>query len=72
MASKFLSVDDVALDMKEGGFPVKGQSIREQARTEPRLLGFPVSVIGNKVLIPAEGYENWKKGITYDNNKTLN
>ena len=35
-----------------GFIGVNPQSIREQARTDPRALGFPVSVMGTRVLIP--------------------
>ena len=31
---------------------VDAQSIRVQARQDPSLLGFPVSVVGNRTLIP--------------------
>lgn len=35
---------------------VNPQSIREQAHNDPKKLGFPVSVIGTRVLIPKEPF----------------
>lgn len=35
---------------------VNPQSIREQAHTDPKMLGFPVCVIGTRVLIPKEPF----------------
>lgn len=35
---------------------VNPQSIREQAHRDPAKLGFPVSVIGTRVLIPKEPF----------------
>jgi hypothetical protein len=32
------------------------QSLRVQARTEPRLLGFPVVVVGTRLLIPKKPF----------------
>ncbi len=35
---------------------VHPQSIREQAHRDPKKLGFPVSVVGTRVLIPKEPF----------------
>ncbi len=43
----FLRAEDVA-----GILGVNPQSIRDQAHSDPRALGFPVSVIGSSTLIP--------------------
>lgn len=37
-------------------FSTDPQSIRVQAHEDPRKLGFPVVVIGTRVLIPREGF----------------
>lgn len=34
-------------------------SITLQAREDPRLLGFPVTVMGTRTRIPREGFVNW-------------
>ena len=39
------------------------QGIRVQARTAPDLLGFPVSVVGNRVLIPRKPFIAFFEGI---------
>ena len=35
---------------------VDAQSIRVQARQDPSLLGFPVTVVGNKTIIPRKPF----------------
>ena len=35
---------------------VNPQSIRDQAHIDPKMLGFPVCVIGTRVLIPKESF----------------
>lgn len=57
MTTDTISVNEVAEDL--GCNP---QSIREQAQRDPSKLGFPVSVVGSRVYIPREGYNNWKNG----------
>lgn len=37
------------------------ESLRVQARREPDALGFPVVVIGNRVLIPKDGFVHYCK-----------
>lgn len=54
---EFLTPADIA--------PILGvnpQSIRTQAQKDVRQLGFPASVIGNRVLIPKEGFLKWIGG----------
>ena len=41
---------------------VDAQSIRVAARTQPVLLGFNVTVIGSRTLIPRVGFLNWMDG----------
>lgn len=55
----WLSVGEVALDLG-----VDPQSIRVQARKDKDALGFPVCIIGSRILIPEEGYERFKKGLS--------
>lgn len=43
---------------------VNPESIRLQARECPERLGFPVVVIGNKVIIPKEGFLAHMRGRT--------
>lgn len=53
----FLTAADVA--------PVIGahpQNIRTQAQADPDKLGFPVSVIGNRVRIPRLAFIKWVEG----------
>lgn len=41
------------------------QTLRSQAQSDPRKLGFPVCVCGNRVKIPRIGFINWYMGGTY-------
>jgi len=41
---------------------VNPQSIRMQAQRNPSKLGFSVSVIGTRILIPREAFINWLTG----------
>ena len=43
---------------------VNPQSIRIQAFEAPERLGFPVIIVGNRVLVPREGFINCMKGET--------
>lgn len=52
----FLTPDDVA-----GVIGCSAQSIRIQAREDPRMLGFPICVIGTRTYIPREGFIRWLK-----------
>lgn len=47
--SKFLGVD--------------AQSIRNQARKDPHMLGFPVIVVGERFKIPKEGFVRYVRGM---------
>lgn len=47
MKSWFLSIADVALVLQSDA-----QCLRSQARSNPELLGFPVTIIGRRVRIP--------------------
>ena len=38
------------------------QSLRDQARRDPSALGFPVSIIGRRVIIPREPFIKWING----------
>lgn len=53
----WISVKEVAADIG-----VDPQSIRVQARIDPKALGFNICVIGSRIYIPREGYNNWKRG----------
>jgi len=57
MGREFYTVAEVAKRM--GRNP---QKLREQARKDPQKLGFPVCIAGNRISIPAEAFENWRKG----------
>jgi hypothetical protein len=48
---EFLSAEDIA-----PLFGADPHTIRSQAQCNPELLGFPVSVSGNRVRIPKEGF----------------
>ena len=37
-------------------------TLRDQARRDPSALGFPVSIIGRRVIIPREPFIQWIKG----------
>lgn len=54
---EFLTVAEVAEFMR-----VAPQGIRTQARVNPAALGFPVSMIGVRVLIPRMGFIKFCKG----------
>lgn len=41
---------------------VNAQSVRMQARTDVKQLGFPASVIGSQVRIPKQGFIAWAEG----------
>ena len=64
MDDDFLTVDTVAVCM--GKTP---QMIREQANENPKLLGFPISKIQHRYVIPRIGFLNWTKGVN-QNEKT--
>lgn len=50
---------------------VHPQTVRDQAHTDPRALGFPVIVVGSRVLIPRKPFINFiKGGATHDEGKT--
>jgi hypothetical protein len=51
MSPLLISIDDVGRLLG-----VNPQSIREQAHRDPKKLGFPVSVVGTRVLIPKEPF----------------
>lgn len=51
MSPLLISLDDAARLLG-----VHPQSIRGQAHIDPKMLGFPVSVIGTRVLIPKEPF----------------
>lgn len=59
MDDDFLNVETVAVCM--GKTP---QMIREQAGKDPTKLGFPISKICNRYVIPRIGFLNWTKGVT--------
>ena len=44
-------------------FGADAHSIRLAAHKDPRMLGFPVVVIGNRVLIPREGLLNFCRAV---------
>ena len=54
LKKEVLTADDIS-----GYLGPHPQSIREQARRDPKLLGFPVTVCGSRVLIPKEGFVNF-------------
>ena len=39
------------------------QLIRDEAKKDPKFLGFPISKIGHSYKIPREGFVNWAKGM---------
>lgn len=43
-------------------FGCNPQKLREQAHRDREKLGFPVSIIGNRVKIPKDGFVNYFKG----------
>ena len=49
---------ELIISLKDAGklLGVHPQSIREQAHRDPKKLGFPVSVVGTRVLIPKEPF----------------
>lgn len=49
-----LTPDQVAKVLK-----CNSQSIRDQAKSAPGMLGFPVTVIGTRVQIPRVGFCRW-------------
>lgn len=50
---------------------VNAQAIRNQAHKNPKALGFPVVVVGSRVLIPRKPFINFiKGGATHDEGKT--
>lgn len=51
---EMLTADDVATCLK-----VAPQGLRQQAKTDPTKLGFPVCVIGARVLIPRMSFLRW-------------
>ena len=53
-SSEMLTADDVATAIK-----VAPQGLRQQAKTDPSKLGFPVCVIGTRVLIPRVSFLRW-------------
>lgn len=50
---------------------VNAQTIRDQAWKNPKALGFPVSVIGNKVEIPKHSFIRFWKGEPNENQKSV-
>ena len=54
----FLSPNDVAEVLGCGP-----QNLRDQARNRPDLLGFPVTVIGNRTLIPRKPFIAFVDGV---------
>ena len=57
MTEDFVRPDDVAPIIK-----TDCQSLRQQAKTDPSMLGFPVCVIGRKIYIPRMSFIKWVKG----------
>ena len=55
--SDFMSVTEVAQRLGLGV-----NSVRCQLRANPGAAGFPVTIIGRRVLVPRKGFENWIKG----------
>lgn len=60
MDKEFLTPDEVS---KVIG--CKPHSIRVQVGIDPTALGFPVTKIGTRVLIPRRGFISWMKGEQY-------
>jgi hypothetical protein len=57
MPSTMLLASDVA-----GYLHIDAQDIREQARSDPSKLGFPVIVAGSRLKIPKEAFVKFMKG----------
>lgn len=43
----------------------EAQSIRDQAQHDPKMLGFPVCVMGRRVRIPRMLFINYLRGVSY-------
>lgn len=56
---EFLTVNEAA-----AYFGCDPQNLRTQAHLDRAKLGFPVSIIGNRVKIPKVGFINYCKGIS--------
>ena len=39
------------------------QLIRDEAKKDPKFLGFPITKAGHSYKIPREGFVNWAKGM---------
>lgn len=56
---EFLNAEEIA-----EAIGIHPQSLRQQAHSDPAMLGFPVCVIGRRVLIPRKGFINFMEGGT--------